>query len=236
MQDYFTRREPTQKIDYEQAYWGTVVDPDGNMRDRLKERDLHLDDIKKEISFLNGLNPGRILDIGCGLGFLLSGLKSEHEKYGVEVSKFASEHAGQWGKIFTGTLEEAEFEDEYFDAIVIHHVIEHLEDPISVIIEIKRILKSGGILLLGTADFDSACARRFGQNYRLLHDPTHISLFTNESMHRFLRDHGFKIDYVDYPFFETRHFSPENLMRLFDTTQISPPFYGNFMTFYCHKA
>ena len=58
---------------------------------------------------------------------------------------------------------------------------------------------------------------------------------SNDSMHRFLRDHGFVIDRVEYPFFETRHFTLENLARLFDTSKISPPFYGNFMTFYCHK-
>ncbi len=50
-------------------------------------------------------------------------------------------------------------------------------------------------------------------------------------MHRLLRDFGFVIDKVDYPFFETRYFTPENLMRLFDINKISPPFYGNFMTF-----
>jgi hypothetical protein len=54
-------------------------------------------------------------------------------------------------------------------------------------------------------------------------------------MHRFLRDHGFIIDRVEYPYFETRYFTQENLMRLFDTDRISPPFYGNFMTFYCRK-
>ena len=72
-----------------------------------------------------------------------------------------------------------------------------------------------------------------GNNYRLLNDPTHISLFSNDSMHRFLRDHGFKIDQVEYPFFNTRYFTKNNLNDLFNTSRVSPPFYGNFMTFYC---
>ena len=99
-----------------------------------------------------------------------------------------------------------------------------------------KILKKGGIILLGTPDFDSGCARLFGNNYRLLNDPTHISLFSNDSMHRFLRDHGFTIDYVEYPFFNTRHFTEDNLKALFNTSKVSPPFYGNFMTFYCQIA
>jgi hypothetical protein len=51
-----------------------------------------------------------------------------------------------------------------------------------------------------------------------------------------LRDHGFIIDRVDYPYFETPYFTPDNLNRLFDRTHVSPPFYGNFMTFYCRKS
>lgn len=233
MEPYFIRRNLPEPFDYEKSYWGVVTDPDGNVRDRLAEREKYIEDIKEEMDFLNNLPVGCILDVGCGLGFLLSGLKDGWEKHGVEVSKFAASHATQFGQIHLGDLHSALYPDEYFDVVVMHHVIEHIEDPVATINEIRRILKRGGHLLLGTPDFDSGCARRFGENYRLLHDKTHISLFTNDSMHRFLRDHGFQIDRVEYPFFETRYFTKENLERLFDTSEISPPFYGNFMTFYC---
>ena len=78
-------------------------------------------------------------------------------------------------------------------------------------------------------------ARRYRERYRLLHDPTHISLFSNDSMHRFLRDHGFRIERVRYPYFEGRHFNQANLTRLLEGEGISPAFYGNFMTFYCER-
>ena len=235
--EYYVRREP-KSIDYEEAYWGTVTDPDGNVRNRISERDLYLDDLKDELNYLNSLSiKGSILDIGCGLGFLLSALDSEwKEIHGVEVSEYAAEHSSQYGRIHIGDVKSANYPKNYFDVVVMHHVIEHMEDPIVVMLEVRRILKLNGILLLGTPDFDSGCARRFGENYRLLHDPTHVSLFTNESMHRFLRDNMFIIDRVEYPFFNTRHFTAENLMRLFDTTKISPPFYGNYMTFYCRLS
>ncbi|NQU05220.1 MAG: class I SAM-dependent methyltransferase [Calditrichaeota bacterium] len=235
MESYFTRRKQTKTPDYEESYWGVVKDPDGIERDRLAEREKHLEDVKEELDFLNSLPIGRILDVGCGLGYLLSGLKSGWEKHGIEVSKFACEHASQFGNIHHGDLISRSYPDEHFDVVVMHHVIEHIDDPVREVKEIGRILKQGGHLLLGTPDFDSGCARRFGENYRLLHDKSHVSLFTNDSMHRFLRDHGFQINHVGYPFFETRYFTKENLERLFDTTKISPPFYGNFMTFYCQR-
>lgn len=233
--EYFKRRVAKKPADYEEVYWGRVVDPDGNVRDRRGERDQHLSDIRQELAFLDSLPHGRLLDVGCGLGFLLSALSSGWEKHGVEVSEFAAKHARAWGEIHTGTLADARFPTGYFDVVVMYHVIEHLEDPIEALLEVYRILRRGGVLLLGTPDFDSGCARRFGKKYRLLHDPTHISLFSNDSMHRCLRDHGFIIDRVEYPFFDTRHFTKENLLRLFETASVSPPFYGNFMTFYCHR-
>jgi SAM-dependent methyltransferase len=232
---YFRRRPLSKAPDYEEAYWGTVVDPDGNVRDRLRERQKHLEDVKAELAFINRQKPGRLLDVGCGLGFMLSGTDDAWEKHGTELSAFAAKHAGQYGKIFHGELHDALYPAEHFDLVVTHHVIEHVEDPVRFIGEIHRVLRCGGLLVLGTPDFDSGCARRFGENYRLLHDPTHVSLFSNESMHRFLRDHGFVIDEVDYPFFETRYFTEDGLLRMFDTSTISPPFYGNFMTFYCHR-
>lgn len=235
MSQYFRRRELKDRVDYEESYWGIITDPDGNVRDRLQERMKHLEDVKQELEYLNALPGGRLLDVGCGLGYLLSGLGSHWEKHGVEVSGFAARHAREWGSIHHGTLESATYEDGWFDAVVLHHVIEHVSDPIELIGEVRRVLKAGGVLVLGTPDFDSACARRFGNKYRLLHDSTHISLFTNDSMHRFLRDYGFVIDRVEYPYFETRYFTRENLLRLLDVEQISPPFYGNFMTFYARR-
>lgn len=232
---YFVRREPAASPDYESAYWGVVRDPDGVVRDRLQERRKHLEDLDAELAFLNALPAGRILDVGCGLGFFLSGLREGWDRHGVEVSRFAAEHARTWGDIFAGTLEEAAYPAARFDAVVFHHVIEHIDEPLRTLREIRRVLRPGGWLVLGTPDFDSGCARRFGESYRLLHDPTHVSLFTCESMHRLLRDEGFAVEQVDFPYFNTRYFTKENLLRMLEPQGISPPFYGNFMTFYARK-
>lgn len=233
--DYFVRRNMPADASYEESYWGVITDPDGKVRDRREERERYVQDIATELAFINALPAGRMLDVGCGLGFLLSGVADEWERHGVEVSAFAAGHAARYGQIHQGLLEEAGYPDRHFDLVVIYHVIEHVADPLALLKEIRRILKPCGWLILGTPDFDSGAARRYGANYRLLHDVTHISLFSNESMHRFLRDHGFRIEQVDYPYFATRYFNRDSLLALLDTSKVSPPFYGNFMTFYCQR-
>jgi SAM-dependent methyltransferase len=229
---YYTRREPPAATEFEEGYWGVVKDPDGNVRDLSAERNKKVEDLSCELAFVNKLPPGRLLDVGCGLGHLLSGVDPRWERHGIEISEYAAERATEHGVIFHGDLTSANYPDRFFDVVTLYHVIEHMEDPERELREIKRVLKPGGWLIAGTPNFDSACARRFGDNFRLLHDVTHISLFSAESLRRLLEDNGFSVDWEDYPFFDTRYFTRENLDRLFDATKMSPPFYGNIMTLY----
>ncbi len=229
--DYFVECG-NEEIDYNDSYWGEVKDPDGKSRNLLKEIDQQIEDVRYVWEYINSLNPGAILDVGCGLGSLLSAVSDEWEKYGIEISRTAANYASKHCDIYLGELENSPYEDNQFDCITMYHVIEHVRDPVSNIKKIKSLLRNNGTFIIGTPDFDSGCARRFGKNYRLL-DPGHIRLFSNDSMHRFLRDFGFKISKVEYNYFNTRFFNKENLLRLFDVSKISPPFYGNYMSFFC---
>lgn len=230
---YFASIPPDGEVNFEEVYHCTTTDPDGKTRHLLQEREHSLLGIKEITDYLNGLRPGKILDIGCGLGWLLSSLGQEWDKHGIEVSKFASHHASQYANIHNGTLDD--FDRAGFDVIIMNHVIEHLADPIGALKKIHGLLNREGVFIIGTPDFDSAAARRYGSSFRLLHDPTHISLFCSDSMHRCLRDHGFNIMHVEYPYFDTPWFTRENLLRILDDKGISPPFYGSAMTFFCKK-
>jgi 2-polyprenyl-3-methyl-5-hydroxy-6-metoxy-1,4-benzoquinol methylase len=219
---------------YEEGYHKVTIDPDGKKRHLLSERKQSLSRIKEITDYLDTLKGKKILDIGCGLGWLLSYLDDDWDKFGIEISKFASNHAQQYGAIFNGTLE-SYLDNSKFDVIILNHVIEHLESPIYTLNKIRNLLNDKGIFILGTPDFDSAAARRYGDRFRLLNDPTHISLFSSDSMHRCLRDQGFKIKKVEYPYFDTPYFNKDNLLKILGDKGISPPFYGSNMTFFCTK-
>jgi SAM-dependent methyltransferase len=233
---YFTvRRIERSSDEVLDAYWQASVDPDGRPRRPFEEREGRLENCKAELAYIARLEPGRILDVGCGVGYLLSALDRRWERHGTEVSPFAARQASEHGKIHLGPLEAAAYPASHFDVVVLYHVIEHMTDPVSALREAYRILKPGGHMVVGTPDFDGACARRFGENFRMLHDKTHTSLFSCESLRRLLLDTGLCIDSVDFPFFDTQHFTAENLNKLFDVSRMSPPFHGNVMTYYCKK-
>lgn len=140
----------------------------------------------------------RLLDVGCSSGALLA-MASEmgFVVAGVEPAERAADTARSMGfDVFTGLLEEAGYPDEDFDMVTMFEVIEHLTDPITVGCEIHRILKPGGILLIGTGNADSWTVRFLGSKWEYFDIGSHgghISFFTPASIRRFSGQCGFHL-------------------------------------------
>ena len=238
---YVTIIPEKKKSFFEANYHFKTIDPDGKKRNLLKERKSYLYNNKHISKVLKKSKPGRIIDIGCGLGWNMSILGKKWDKYGTDISSFALKNASKYCKTYNGDIEKLLKEKKIktkFDYILFSHVIEHLKNPIYVLKKLREILKKNGTLFLETPNFDSAAFRLFEHRFRLLNDPTHISLFTNESMFRALRDLGYKVISVEYPFFETNYFNKKNLLKLLNhkKEKVSPPFYDSVMFFICKRG
>jgi len=92
-----------------------------------------------------------VLEIGCGLGILLSKVKAG-EKYGLESNEFAVATCKKKG--LNVRLHEdvyrLPFDDKKFDVIIMNEVIEHIPKPEKALREIDRVLKTGGELIITT--------------------------------------------------------------------------------------
>lgn len=114
--------------------------------------------------FLPYLSPGmRLLDVGCGTGSITVGLAevvSPGEVVGIDVGKpsletaraIATEKGVSNVSFETGNAYELPYPDDSFDAVFSHMVLEHLDDPDKALLEIRRVLKSGGVVGLRDAD------------------------------------------------------------------------------------
>lgn len=111
--------------------------------------------------FVYGLCKGSVLDVGCGEGFLVNMLAmSGHKATGVDHSKVGLSHARKGDVNFVGFLfervgefYEAEahslpFEDGSFDTVVASELLEHVDDLLGVISELKRVCRCGGRVIV----------------------------------------------------------------------------------------
>ena len=89
-----------------------------------------------------------LLDVGCGFGYFLElASRNSWNTYGVEIVDSAVEVArNKLGEknIYHGSLRNAHYLDEYFDAITLWDVLVMVENPIEELRECYRILKGGG--------------------------------------------------------------------------------------------
>ena len=123
-----------------------------------------------------------LLDVGCSSGSLLKVAK----KIGF--------------KVFQGKLEEAKFENESFDLIILFELIEHIKDPKDLLYECFRILKRGGIVVLNTPNQDSWTASFMKEKwggFSLVDMGGHISFFSPKSITTLADQVGLKLSYLE---------------------------------------
>ena len=133
----------------------------------------------------------KVLDIGCSNGGILQIFKyAGYNVTGVEPGLAESQFGREVLKlnIFTGALEDAEFDEESFDLILIIASIDHLLDPLDTLKRLLKLCKPGGYLFIDTYD-----------SFRLLSEGTffpkmdHCYYFTGDTIHSLVSTAGWEI-------------------------------------------
>ena len=149
---------------------------------------------------------GKFLDVGCGAGELLWAAKeSQWEVEGVDPSKefveIGLERFGVQGRITT--LKEANFPNNYFDAVAMSSLIEHLYEPFETLCEVHRVLRPDGLLWFDAPNedglymqFGNIYMRLQGKDWVVVMAPTfppyHVQGFNPKSLRKLLDRAGFK--------------------------------------------
>jgi SAM-dependent methyltransferase len=138
---------------------------------------------------------GKILDVGCGGGGYLYRLKRwGWDAYGVEPSETGARHAQNLGlNVKQGLLEEARFEDNFFDVIRLSHVVEHLPNPKATFREIARVLKPKGLVYLTVPNTRSLVFWLFRENWYALDAPRHVISYSPKTLRALATATGFEV-------------------------------------------
>lgn len=174
--DYYTHHEPPAASSLQRVY-----------RRLLRLTSLYRERERLNLMLLDNIPPGRLLDVGCGSGQRLATFRSRGWRAeGQETDPRAPKG------VHIGPLEKLALPESSYDAVVMNHVIEHVPDPVALLAECRRLLKTGGRLVAITPNLDSRGHRRFGANWRGLEPPRHVHLFTPKSLQGITHRAGFE--------------------------------------------
>ncbi len=139
----------------------------------------------------------RVLEVGCGPGHVLSFLHARWDAAGVDVSPWAIEQCARNAPgadcRVADLARERPFEPGAFDVVLARYVLEHLPDPAPLLARVFELLRPGGTLLYAVPNTESLGARRKGDAWYALRDPTHVSLLAPDRWLALTRAAGFDV-------------------------------------------
>ena len=136
---------------------------------------------------------GASLDIGCGSSRILSGLE---QVVGADIELKKLRWARKYHKpLVAASIFDLPFSDAAFDCVVCSEVIEHVAGSDMPFLEMRRVLKGGGRLILGTPDYGRLSWRIIESLYHGLipggYADEHVTHYTRHKLVRFMEKLGF---------------------------------------------
>lgn len=160
----------------------------------------YLEDLKR----IEDIKPkGNFLDIGTNMGFFLRHTRGRGwNVFGIEPSPALSEMARKYFglNVKTSYLEDAGFENNFFDVVTMTDVFEHIAEPKKILEEVRRLLKKDGILFIKVPNGNynllklwmAKMIKKVG-DYDIFDSYEHLIHYTQKTLKRMLEECGFKI-------------------------------------------
>lgn len=177
------------------------------------------EEVYRHGAILSLIEEDKILDYGCGDGFLLEKLADKNLKcFGVDVSEIAIEKCREKGlnaSRMDANSTTLPFSDKEFELVIFSDVLEHLYAPEEVLLEAKRISEN---VLLSVPNFNSLPARIQALFGKIPENNTpkkgHVYWFNYDNLKAMLEKTGFKINVIETNTFWERMPAVKAVMKI----------------------
>ena len=142
-----------------------------------------------------GLEKGKLLDIGCGVGdFLHTAEEKGWECIGVEPSEEAKAIAKK--RIKANIIKSEELEqipDNTFDIITMWHVLEHVDNLRWQVEQLQRLIKPNGRIVIAVPNYKSHDGQFYKEHWAAYDVPRHLSHFNQQVITKIFRTKGLQL-------------------------------------------
>lgn len=165
---------------------------------------------------LSTISGGKILDVGCGVGWFIQRLKENLKDYeeiiGIDVrddvlEKARIKHTDQNIEFLNMDATEMTYADNYFDIVSISNTLHHLPEPALILEEMNRVLKPGGLFIIGEMFCDNQSEKQLSHvilhhlqgEMDMLIGVCHRETYKKEELISIAKDLGLEItDTIEY--------------------------------------
>ena len=153
---------------------------------------------------LNKEKTRKILDAGCGSGFMLSRLENYYDiGFGIDMSPDAIEFGKQFTKaeLKVGNAEKLDFQDSEFNCIISTDAFEHIPDDKAAMEEAYRVLKDNGCLIIYTPSEEGILSTTRWVDLYHQSEKSYLldqRYYMIDSLSALAKNAGFTIEYVGY--------------------------------------
>ena len=171
--------------DYKEEYFDNNKYRDNKCQSRENER-------RKRIVQKFCPKGSKIIDIGCASGEFVSHVKDEFDIFGCDFSSNAikmakKKHPRIKNRFRTVSAKELSADGEYYDAVCMWDVIEHIDEPKEAMHHALSTLKRNGYIFMSTPDIGAFFAKITGSKWPFMTPPEHLSFFNKKSMQYFAK-------------------------------------------------
>src|SRR5271167_156831 len=182
-------RNSLASADYDERAFYSLIPPQ-----RYWQRRRH------RITVLWARGAGRVLDAGCGSSLIVQSLNNA---IGMDFNFAKLRFLRRYEiPLVNASAFALPFKDASFDCVVSSQVIEHIPYDESIFSEMRRVLRSGGMMILGTPDYATLGWRIIEPIYGYLmpggYKDEHITHYTLDQLREILGRYGIEIEEVAY--------------------------------------
>lgn len=160
-----------------------------------------------------GLTPhSRLLDVGCGVGWLLHLLYGEGFTSVLGIDPYIERDLEFPNGVRALKRELSELEGT-FDLVMLNHSFEHMARPENVLREVRRLVAPGRFALIRVPVADSWAWRHYGVHWVQLDAPRHLFLHTRRSIELLAGRCGFAVEAVEWDSTELQFTGSEAYLR-----------------------